>query len=179
MKTPNTRKCRVCQKVKPLEAKYFNNRYEITSTPPFRWDCKVCYNNNKRTNPRYFISKMLQHARNRAELYNRDFEITVDDIYIPKTCPVLGMKLVHGWEDDENSPTLERIDNNKGYLKENIMVVSALSNRIKNSATPKQILTVGWFYKKLKKRIATEKRARRISLRIFKRIKNLRSSGED
>ena len=122
---------------------------------------------------------MLQHARNRAELYNRDFDITVDDIYIPKTCPVLGMKLVHGWEDDENSPTLERIDNNKGYLKENIMVVSALSNRIKNSATPKQILTVGWFYKKLKKRIAKEKRARRISLRIFKRIKNLRSSGED
>ena len=40
-------------------------------------------------------------------------------------------------------------DNNKGYVKENVMVVSALANRIKNSATYQQILTVGWFYKKL------------------------------
>ena len=144
-----TRKCRVCQKVKPLEAKYFNNRYEITSTPPFRWDCKVCYNTNKRTNPKYFLSKMLQHARNRSELYNRDFNITVDDISIPEKCPVLGIKLEHGWEDDESCPTLERIDNNEGYVKGNVMVVSALANRIKNSATYQQILTVGWFYKKL------------------------------
>ena len=36
--------------------------------------------------------------------------------------------MVHGHENKFNSPTLERIDNNKRYLKENILVVSHRAN---------------------------------------------------
>ena len=79
-----TRKCKVCQKVKPLTSKYFNNRLELKTVPPFRWDCKVCYNAYKKTQPKYHIRKMLQHARNRARLNGREFNISVDDITIPE-----------------------------------------------------------------------------------------------
>ena len=170
MEEIEVRKCRVCQKVKPLTSKYFNNRHEIQSAPPFRWDCKVCYNAFKRTHPGYTERKMLQHARNRSRLYGREFSLTIEDIKIPETCPVLNMKLVSGWDDDENSPTLERIDNNKGYVKSNVMVVSALANRIKNSATYQQILTVGWFYKKLYQQ--------QMRLTIKTRFKNLTTKGK-
>ena len=32
-------------------------------------------------------------------------------------------------------PTLDRIDSNKGYIKENIQVISFKANRLKNNAT--------------------------------------------
>ena len=144
-----TRKCKVCQKVKPLTSKYFNNRLELKTVPPFRWDCKACYNSYKKTQPKYHIRKMLQHARNRARLNGREFNISVDDITIPEFCPVLKIKLEHGWNDNRNCPTLERIDNGQGYIKDNILVVSAWSNRIKNDAEYQDILKVGNFYKKL------------------------------
>jgi len=170
MEEIEVRKCRVCQKVKPLTSKYFNNRHEIQSAPPFRWDCKVCYNAYKRNHKGYFERKMLQHARKRSKLSGREFNISIEDINIPEHCPVLGIKLEHGWDNNESSPTLERIDNNQGYLQDNVMVVSALANRIKNSATYQQILTVGWFYKKLYQQ--------QVRLTIKTRFKNLTTKGK-
>ena len=52
---------------------------------------------------------------------------------------------------DEWATRVRIIDNNKGYLIDNCIVVSALTNVVKNSATPDQILKVGNFYKKLYK----------------------------
>ena len=64
-------------------------------------------------------------------------------------CPALKIKLVKGKKEWYNSPSIDRIDNNKGYVKGNIVMVSHLVNSIKNIATPDQILKVGKFYKKL------------------------------
>lgn len=173
-----TRKCKVCQKVKPLTSKYFNNRLELKTVPPFRWDCKICYNAYKRTHPGYFERKMLQHARNRARINSREFNITIDNISIPSHCPVLGIKLVHGWDDDESCPTLERIDNNVGYTPNNVMVVSALANRVKSSATWQQIIQVGKFYKDLdlnKRQAKTKKVIKSIKKIIIRqRMKELK-----
>ena len=177
MKT-ETRKCKVCEKVKPLTSEYFNNRLELKKAPPFRRDCKVCYNAYKRTQPKYYIRKMLQHARNRARIHSRVFDITIEDISIPEYCPVLNIALVHGWEDDENCPTLERINNNKGYTPDNIMIVSALSNRVKNSATWQQIIEVGEFYKHLEQTniVKNKQRIKDTNERIIirKRMKELK-----
>ena len=54
-------------------------------------------------------------------------------------------------EQEQGSLTylLDRIVPAKGYVKENIIIISLLANSIKSSATPTQILKVGNFYKEL------------------------------
>jgi len=47
----------------------------------------------------------------------------------------------------DNSPTLDRIDNTKGYTKDNIIIVSFKANTIKNSATIEELEKVLQYYK--------------------------------
>jgi hypothetical protein len=54
-----------------------------------------------------------------------------------------------GSDNWQNSPSLDRIDNKRGYEKGNVIVVSMMANSIKNQATPSQIKKVGDFYEKL------------------------------
>lgn len=86
--------------------------------------------------------KMHQRAKNRAKLNGRDFDLQVSDIMIPINCPILGIELeVHSGSSGgrSNSPSLDRIDNDKGYTKDNIRVVSHLANQMKGSASPSQL----------------------------------------
>jgi hypothetical protein len=88
-------------------------------------------------------SVLLRSARNRARRDELDFTIDFLDIKIPETCPLLGIKLVarqggHGPQDA--SPSLDRIDNTKGYIKGNVWVVSWLANKMKATATNEQLL---------------------------------------
>jgi len=51
-------------------------------------------------------------------------------------CPIIGEKFVLGKKViSDFSPTLDRIDNNKGYVKGNVRVISAKANAVKNKAT--------------------------------------------
>ena len=47
------------------------------------------------------------------------------------------------------SPSVDRIDPSGGYVRGNVIWISWLANCIKSSATPKQIVAVGEFYKQL------------------------------
>ena len=68
-------------------------------------------------------------ARDRANKRGIEFSITIKDINIPKVCPILGSELVHNPKANgtkggrENSPSLDRIDNTKGYHKDNILII--------------------------------------------------------
>lgn len=76
--------------------------------------------------------KMLTAAKQRAKLKGIPFSITIDDIEIPDTCPLLGVTLaISGGMMGENSPSLDRIRNNIGYVRGNVLVVSYLANRCK------------------------------------------------
>ena len=62
--------------------------------------------------------------------------ITPDDIDIPETCPVLGIKLRpggSGFKDDLAS--VDRIDSSLGYVPGNIRVISWRANRLKSDNT--------------------------------------------
>lgn len=88
-----------------------------------------------RHSERGIIMSLLNGARKRAGLYNLDFDLTPEDIIIPETCPILGLKLGIGKVGgSDNSPSLDRIDSTKGYVKGNVQVISKLANSMKNSA---------------------------------------------
>lgn len=85
---------------------------------------------------RDYKRNMLAGAKRRASIKNIDFNITEEDIEIPTICPILEVPLVIGTKGDyEYSPSLDRIDNSKGYVKGNIQVISKKANSMKNSAT--------------------------------------------
>jgi hypothetical protein len=92
---------------------------------------------------------MVSHAKSRATEKGIDFDITTDDIQIPDVCPVLGIPLIRGnGKRTDNSPTLDRIDNSKGYVKGNVMVISHRANLLKNSASIQEVELILEYMKK-------------------------------
>ena len=76
--------------------------------------------------------KMFSTAKRNAKNLKREFSITIFDINIPEFCPLLGIKLdKDGEKNADNLPSLDRIDNNLGYTKNNIWVISWKANRLK------------------------------------------------
>lgn len=90
------------------------------------------------------------NVRLRAVKKGIPFNIDVSDIAIPEFCPVLGLKLKVGpGKLCANSPSLDRIFPELGYVKGNVIVISNKANMIKSNATPEEIALVAEFYKRL------------------------------
>lgn len=89
-----------------------------------------------------FKKVMLNLAKRRAKRKNIEFSLTVDDIYLPSHCPILGIPLVLGIKQggSPNSFSLDRIDNKLGYVKGNVQVISKRANSIKSDASLDEIL---------------------------------------
>ena len=56
-----------------------------------------------------------------------DFNIDMSDLVVPELCPVLGIPM--------DKPSIDRVDNDKGYVKGNVAVISDRANRLKRDAT--------------------------------------------
>jgi hypothetical protein len=54
--------------------------------------------------------------------------------------PILKIELITGRVNLYNSPSLDRIDNNKGYVKGNVIIVCSRANCIKNDGTWQEIM---------------------------------------
>jgi hypothetical protein len=79
---------------------------------------------------------MWKNTRTRAKRTGVLFDIEVEDISIPATCPLLGIPLKKGRKRSiASSPSLDRIFPEKGYIKGNVWVISARANAIKNDAS--------------------------------------------
>lgn len=97
-------------------------------------------------------------AKYRAKRDGIDFSLNPDDFTIPEFCPILGIPLKTksgmvvqrkgNWHDD--SPSLERIDNTIGYVKENVVIVSVRANRIKSNASIEELNKISSWYNALR-----------------------------
>ena len=69
----------------------------------------------------------------------------------PNKCPYLKIKLIVGDRTPtNNSPSLDRIDNSKGYVKSNVQIISRKANQIKNNATFEEFEMIYLHWKKQK-----------------------------
>lgn len=80
------------------------------------------------------IGVMLATARRRSKVMNWFMNIDESDIFIPARCPVFGTDLTLA-PNCGNSPSLDRADNTKGYVKGNVWVISDRANRLKRDGT--------------------------------------------
>lgn len=85
---------------------------------------------------------MLAQARYRAKKLGVPFNLTADDIVVPKLCPALGIPLrrnigTSGYHP--NSPSVDRTVPELGYTKGNIVVISNRANTLKRDATAHEL----------------------------------------
>ena len=119
---------------------------------------------NKTVGDAQHLFDMLEGASHRAKKYTVPYTLKVQDLrdIITDTCPILGLKFELNKQNQEwgkgknknnwqTSPSLDRIVPDKGYTKDNVIIISLMANSIKNQATPDQIQKVATFYKKLYK----------------------------
>lgn len=88
---------------------------------------------------------LYMSAQARAKKKKLEFSIKFEDVFIPEYCPVLGIKIDKFLEDTSqshesraSSPSLDRIDSSKGYIKGNVAVISYRANILKGQGTAEQ-----------------------------------------
>lgn len=92
----------------------------------------------KEHNPRKYLYK---RSKGSAKHRGIEFSIEVEDIIIPEKCPIILQEF--NWNSKihaaPNTPSLDRIDNTKGYIKGNVRVISYKANTLKRNATLEEI----------------------------------------
>lgn len=86
---------------------------------------------------------LCRRARGRGRKRGLEATIQWKDITWPTHCPVLGIELNY-WSHTiaPNCPSLDRLDNTKGYIPGNVFVISLRANQIKSNATAEELKAV-------------------------------------
>ena len=102
-----------------------------------------------RTNRRNKMRYLLCCTKHRAEKKNLAFNLTIEDLIVPAICPVLKIPLFNGNAlQRDNSPSIDRIVPELGYVKGNIVIISWRANRIKCDATPEELKMISEYVSK-------------------------------
>ena len=104
--------------------------------------CSVCLTEQRtkyarRRRQRSPVKVLYEAAQARAKKRGIVFTITPSDMpTLPTVCPVLGIPVsANSGMFHSESPSLDRIDSNKGYEAGNIRIISWRANRLKSDGT--------------------------------------------
>jgi hypothetical protein len=122
-------RCGRCRIVRPI------NEFTPSArrSSGYSYQCHTCDRAYYRRN---WLRRALSHigASSRAE--GITFNLTIDDLSMPDSCPVLGIPLeLSEWGRSDNSPSLDRLVPSRGYVPGNVKVISFLANRLKSNCT--------------------------------------------
>lgn len=140
------KRCTDCREVKPFSDfhKHAGAMFGYNTV------CKACRIpiSKKKWQDTDYRYKMYSRAKSRAKRLNRKFDIKLEDIIIPDMCPILGVPLDHT-PGSPHVPSLDRIDCDRGYTPDNIMVMSRRANTLKNDMTLHEAEAIFRFLNKL------------------------------
>lgn len=94
-----------------------------------------------KTHSRLYQMQRLKFSRKKSNAIRTGYtwDITFGQIKWPTHCPILGLELDYFAETRmEHSPSFDRIDSTKGYVKDNVIILSWRANRIKNDGSAKE-----------------------------------------
>jgi hypothetical protein len=134
---PELKECRDCNLM--LERKdFYARRDEADGLGGRCRKCEAKYQGSLlHRDPRI---SLLRGAKSRAQNMDLPFDITREDIVLPDTCPILGIKLQKNRDKlEDSSYTLDRTIPSLGYVKGNIAVVSHRANTLKSNSTVEEM----------------------------------------
>ena len=82
--------------------------------------------------------ELWRRAKERASSFGLEFDLTHPPA-LPLRCPVLGITLTPGGRRRNSSPSLDRIDPQRGYIKGNVRVISDRANRLKGNRNLEEV----------------------------------------
>lgn len=87
-----------------------------------------------------YRKSVLNSVKARAKKSGVVFNLTLDDIPpVPEFCPIFGIPLKVGkGRSEPDSPSLDRIIPEKGYVKGNVVWLSMRANAMKNNGTAEE-----------------------------------------
>lgn len=129
-------KCKPCTRAlyyEPTKDKIIEAHRQRRATHNGREMERKWQRDRRRTQP---MVRMLQEAKVRARKRGMAFSITANDLRWPAECPVLGIaiSMAEGPRAD-CSPSIDRVDTDRGYVPGNVEIISWRANRLKNDAT--------------------------------------------
>jgi len=168
LKDGHETQCRVCRR----EIGVYSDRSESRLIKKKKWvelnrEINLEYFRKwKRNNPEKFIesversyknnrlNKWFNGTKGRAIKNGLEFNLDLEDFEIPEYCPILGIKLEfneHGFDKTNKSlfsgiPSIDRIDNSKGYVKGNTWIISRLANTMKNKGSFENLYRFSRFF---------------------------------
>lgn len=100
---------------------------------------------------------LIRQAKYRAKQRGTLFKITAADVApCPEFCPLLGIPIFVAdgcGALGPNSPTLDRINNDRGYVPGNVMIVSHLANSSKRELNSTQLMCLATNLKRFEKEL--------------------------
>ena len=133
------KKCNHCGIEKPL-IEFHADKNRVDGRKNTCASCVVSEQKERHTQD--YRKYLLRTARHRAKKANLPFNITEEDLELVDTCPVLGIPLELGKHNNPNSPSIDKVNPELGYVKGNVHVISRRANTIKNNATEEELLAV-------------------------------------
>ena len=94
------------------------------------------------------ILRMMHSVRKSAKRRGLGVDLCANDLLpLPKVCPILGIELDYTYGSkygraQRNSPSVDRIDSSKGYVKGNVQVISMRANTLKSDSTIPELLAL-------------------------------------
>lgn len=140
--TPTRPRCSPCTNARSKEWYAKNREYSRKkrrawhAANPGRWRMR------RRANPALWWAKQaLGNARRRAARLSVPFDLTVDDLLgrLGNGCPIFGTNWPIEGGRTGNSPSVDRLDPTRGYVRDNIAIISYRANTIKQNATAQEI----------------------------------------
>jgi hypothetical protein len=81
---------------------------------------------------KFVVSGIRKHTiKRRAKRFGWSFAIEGMVLDVPERCPLAGIPL--DGRDRDHTPTIDRVDNSRGYEPDNVWVISYFANRIKRN----------------------------------------------
>lgn len=141
-------RCKYCNVVKPIDSFYANGCFS-DGLKKYRARCKDCilllskerqpetYKDKirkKHSSVKNYISTLLNHCSKRKNKeYNLDIQYVLD-IYEQQKglCNISGVPMTFEYGAKTTNVSIDRVDNNKGYVKGNVHLVCYVANIMKN-----------------------------------------------
>src|SRR3990167_1852548 len=131
----SSRACRVCadEHVKRSHIKYPERHRRYTANWRKRnLNIRILNNARART--------LINDAKKFSKGRKLEFSLTLNDIIVPENCPCCGVFLRGGIRVRQGcSPSLDRVDNAKGYIRGNVAIICWGCNRRKYDSSVEQL----------------------------------------